>query len=294
MRPIIFDFPSPSTLGKEVRELLGGEEGKFLLRSFPDKESYFRIESNVTERNVIVNASLYHPNDWILNLLFLTDALRFQGAKRIVLLAPYLSYMRQDKVFQPGEALTSVTFANLLSRYFSYLVTVDPHLHRYHTLEDIYSIPTSVLKAAPLMTKWIKQNVESPLLIGPDEESLQWVKEVAGKFPYIVLKKVRYEDGHVEITWPEIGDLGTRVPVLIDDIISSGSTMLQAIRHLKDHGMSSPFCMAIHPVFSGNSYQELQNIGVKGIITCNSILHPSNQIDLAPLLTQALKSIMGK
>jgi ribose-phosphate pyrophosphokinase len=142
------------------------------------------------------------------------------------------------------------------------------------------------------MTKWIRENVENPLLIGPDEESTQWVKEIAGKFPYIILKKVRYEDGHVEIIWPEMGDLGDKVPVLIDDIISSGSTMLQAIQHLKDQGISSPFCVAIHPIFSENSYQELLNTGVKGIVTCNSIPHPSNQIDISSLLAQALTNIL--
>lgn len=293
MRPIIFDFPTPSSLGKEVRELLGGEEGKVLVRSFPDGESYIRIESDIKEREVIVNASLFHPNDWILNLFFLADALKLQGAKRIGILAPYLSYMRQDRVFLPGEALTSVAFANLLSRYFSYLVTVDPHLHRYHNLEEIYSIPTSVVRADPLITYWIRENIKNPFLIGPDEESVQWVKEVAGEFPYIVLKKVRYADGHVEISWPEIGDLEKKTPVLVDDIISSGDTMIQAIQHLKDQGISSPFCIAIHPLFGGNSYQELQNMEVKGIITCNSIPHPSNQIDLAPLLAQSLTTILG-
>jgi ribose-phosphate pyrophosphokinase len=290
MKPIMFDFLTPSSLGRNVRELIGGEEGKVLLRSFPDGESYLRVETDVKGREVIINASLFHPNDLVLNLLFLVDALRIQGAKRIGLLAPYLSYMRQDKVFQPGEALTSVTFANLLSSYFSYLVTVDPHLHRYHSLGDIYLIPTLAVAAAPLMTEWIKENVENPFLIGPDEESAQWVKEVAGEFPYIILKKIRYEDGHVEITWPEMGDLGDKTPVLVDDIISSGGTMLRTIQHLKDHGISPPFCMAIHPVFSGNSYQELLTAGVKGIVTCNSIPHPSNQIDLAPLLVQALIS----
>lgn len=294
MRPIIFDFPVPSTLGEKVRELIGGEEGKVLVRSFPDGESYLRIETDVLGREVIVNASLFHPNNWILNLLFLADALKLQGAKRIGLLAPYLSYMRQDKVFLPGEALTSITFANLLSTYFSYLVTVDPHLHRYHNLEEIYSIPTSVVKAGPLITQWVRENVENPFLIGPDEESAQWVKKVAGEFPYIVLKKLRYEDGHVEITWPEIGDLGDKVPVLVDDIISSGKTMLRVIQQLKDQGISSPFCMAIHPIFAGNSYQELQNIGVKGIITCNSIPHLSNKIDLSPLVAKALINILEK
>ncbi|MBP9691717.1 MAG: ribose-phosphate diphosphokinase [Alphaproteobacteria bacterium] len=294
MKPVIFDFPTSSSLGKKVRELIGGEEGEVLVRNFPDGESYLRIESDVKGRDVIVNATLFHPNDWILNLFFLADALKLQGATRVGLLAPYLSYMRQDKVFQPGEALTSKTFANLLSTYFSYLVTVAPHLHRYHNLGDIYSIHTTVVKATPLIAEWIRANVENPFLIGPDEESVQWVKEIAGEFPYIVLKKIRYEDGRVEISWPEIKDVGKKTLVLIDDIISSGATMLQAIHHLKDKEISAPTCIAIHAIFGENSYQKLKDLGVKEIVTCNSISHPSNQIDLSPLLAQALTSILSE
>ncbi len=240
-----------------------------------------------------MNATLFHPNDWILNLFLLADALKLQGAKRVGLLAPYLSYMRQDKVFQPGEALTSKIFANLLSTYFSYLVTVEPHLHRYHNLRDIYSVPTTVVKATPLIAEWIRANVENPFLIGPDEESVQWVKEIAGEFPYIVLKKIRDKDGHVEINWPEIKDVGKKTLVLIDDIISSGATMLQALHHLKDNGISAPTCIAIHAIFGENSYQKLQDLGVKEIVTSNSISHPSNQIDLSPPLARALITILA-
>lgn len=288
MSPLIIDFPIVSSLGNKVRKLIGAEKGTFLLRSFPDGESYLRVETDVTNRDVIVNASFVHPNDSILNLCFLSDALKFQGARSIGLLAPYLSYMRQDKVFLPGEALTSVTFANLISKYFSYLVTVEPHLHRYHHLGEIYSIPTSVVKVAPLITQWIRSHIKAPFLIGPDEESSQWVKEIAEEFPYIILKKIRFTDGHVKITWPQIGNLEKRVPILIDDIVSSGKTMLQVIQYLKDRRMGAPVCLAIHPIFAGNSYQVLQKSGAKGIVTCNTIPHPSNQIDLAPLLAQAL------
>jgi ribose-phosphate pyrophosphokinase len=130
MKPIIFDFPTSSPLGNHLRKQMDAEEGKYIFRSFPDGETYLRIESHVSERVVIVNASLFRPNDWFLSLLFFADALRSQGTKRVVLLAPYLSYMRQDKIFQSGEALTSATFARLISSYFDSLVTVDPHLHR--------------------------------------------------------------------------------------------------------------------------------------------------------------------
>ena len=293
MKPLIFDFPYPSPLGKNVRTLLKSEEGKVFIQYFPDDETYLRIESHVEGREVIVNASLFHPNTWILNLFFLADALRAQGAKRVGLLTPYLAYMRQDKVFHPGEALTSVTFAKLLSSSFDYLVTIDPHLHRYHSLEEIYSIPAIALKAAPLISQWIHANVKKPFIIGPDSESAQWVEVIAKDSPYIVLDKVRHKDGHVKITWPEIKGMEKKTPVLVDDIISSGGTMLQAIQHLKEQGFPPPICIAIHPIFAENSYEKLWEAGIEDVVTCNSIPHPSNQIDLAPILAPCLKKVLA-
>jgi len=295
MRPLIFDFPTPSPLGTLLREQMDAEEGKFINRSFPDGETYLRVESKVSGRPVIVNATLFHPNDWFLDLLFLSDALHAQGATRVILLAPYLAYMRQDKVFTPGEALTSSTFSRLISSSFDSMVTVDPHLHRYHSLSEIYSIPTTIVKAAPLISEWIQDHIKDPFIIGPDAESRQWVEEIAQGSPFIVLTKTRFEDGHVEITWPDMGAIHSKQIVLVDDIISSGVTIDQSLKHLNDLRASPPMCIAIHPIFAQGSYETLLRAGVKQIVTCNSIPHPSNGIDLTPLLVPALtQNLEGK
>lgn len=288
MKPIIFDFPNSSPLGHKMREKMAAEEGRFNLKSFPDKESYLQILSPVKGREVIVNATLFHPNGWFLELLFLADTLKAQGAKKVRLVAPYLSYMRQDKVFHPGEALTSKTFAELLSTYFDSLITIDPHLHRYHNLSEIYSIPTKVLHAAPLISEWIHKHVKNAFLIGPDEESAQWVHKIGGNCPFIVLSKVRNKKGDVEISWPDVRGIEGKTPVFLDDIISSGVTMFKAIEHLKTLTDASPICIIIHPLFANDSYKKLQAIGVKEIISCNSIPHPSNQIDLSELIVSSL------
>ncbi len=289
MTPVIFDFPQPSSLGNNIEKALGAGKGKITIRPFPDEETYLRVETKVKGRNVIINATLFHPNEWFLNLLFLADTLRAQGARQIILLAPYLAYMRQDKVFRPGEALTSATFAKLLSSHFDYLITVDPHLHRYHYLDEIYSIPTYVVKAAPLISQWIHTHIQDPFIIGPDEESGQWIKEIAKDFSYCVLSKKRFEDGHVEITWPKIEEIKTKNIVLVDDIISSGVTMYQSLKYLQEMGAHPPLCIAIHPIFSTHVYEKLLDSGATKIVTCNSVYHPSNGIDLTPLLVPALK-----
>lgn len=287
-QPILFNFPKASSIGQHLQEKLNAEEGHFILHPFPDGESYLRIESDVKGREVLINATLFQPNPWILDLLFLVDTLRTLGAKNIKLIAPYLSYMRQDKVFQDGEALTSKTFSHLLSAYFDALITVDPHLHRYHCLSEIYTLSTTVLRSAPLISKWIHENVKHPFLIGPDEESRQWVQEVAGDLPFIVLQKERNSQGHVAITWPSFEGAEGKTPVFVDDIISSGGTMLLAIEQAKALGLKSPVIVAIHPIFANDSYEKLQASGVLKIVTCNSIPHPSNGIDIAPLIASVL------
>jgi len=289
MKTLVFNLPLPSPLGTSLVSLSGGEEGQFLLKAFPDKESYLRVLSPLKNSKVIINASLFHPNEVILNLLFLTDALRVQGVKEISLLVPYLPYMRQDKVFQKGEAVTSRTFAKLLSSYFNSLITIDPHLHRYANLSEIYSIPTTVLHAAPLLSKWIQTNVKDPFIIGPDEESFQWVKEIAGNLPFAILKKKRNTRGEVHITWPRNTDLKDKTPVIVDDIISSGQTMIHVLNDLKKKKTKPPLCLAIHPIFAGEAYRNIKAAGAGEIITCNSIPHPTNQIDLAPLVAGFLK-----
>lgn len=290
MTPIFFDFPQPTILGSRLKQKLQAQAAEFLIKPFPDGETYLRILSNVKGKNIVIHATLFQPNDWILNLIFLADGLRAQGAKSIGLVAPYLSYMRQDKIFHPGEVLTSKTFSSLLSHYFDYMITVDPHLHRYHSLDEIYTIPTTVVQAAPLLSQWIQDHVSDPFLIGPDQESAQWVEEIAGVYPYVILEKVRHSGTHVEITWPETLNFQEKTIVLVDDIISSGETMIQVLRKVKKN---APICLALHPLFAGKAYQKLRAEGARQIVTCNSIPHPSNQIDLTPLLIPPLKKYLS-
>jgi len=294
MPPLIYDFPSTSSLGDRLRKALNAEKGEFIRTSFPDGETYLRLKNSVKDRPVILNASLFPPNPRVLDLLFLADTLRNQGAKTVGLLLPYLPYMRQDKVFQPGEALTSKSFARLLSTHVDFLVTVDPHLHRYHTLSEIYTIPTTVVQAAPLLATWIKAHIPHPFIIGPDEESRQWVQDLSPDAPCLVLKKHRAPEGDVTITWPDHIDFKDKTPVFVDDIVSSGGTLLQAIDHLKDYTSTPPTCVIIHPLFCGDAYQNLRHAGAHPIVSCNSLPHPSNEINLAPLLAPALAAYLPR
>lgn len=293
MGAILFSFPGNEAIANALSHSLSIPQGEFTLRHFPDGESYLRIESSVENKDVILVATLERPDDKLLPLLFMADTLRTLKAKRIGVVAPYLAYMRQDVAFHPGEAVSSRAFATLLSRYFDWLVTIDPHLHRIHTLSELYSIPSYVGHAAGTIAQWIRTHVTRPVIIGPDSESEQWVSQVAkdAGAPWVVLEKIRRGDHEVELSLPNLETWKTYQPVLVDDIISTATTMVETIGHLKKLGLNAPTCIGVHAVFAADAFEKLKKAGATEIITCNTITHPSNRIDIVPILKEGITNL---
>jgi ribose-phosphate pyrophosphokinase len=293
MSPLLVESPQSGSFGRRLAEQLGIERLRLEYREFPDSETYLRLERPCAGRDVIVAASLDGPNSKILPLLFLTDLLRELGAGQVVLIAPYLPYMRQDARFAPGEAVTSRSFARLLSSAVDRLVTVDPHLHRFDDLAELYAIPAMALHAAPLLAGWIKTAVERPLVVGPDAESAQGAAEVAelAGAPSLVLEKTRRGDRDVEVAVPSVDHWREYRPVLVDDIISTARTMIETTRQLRRHGLAAPVCVGVHAVFAGDAYNALRAAGVERIVTTNTIVHPSNAIDVTDLIAKATASL---
>lgn len=288
--PIVFFFPENEGLALSVIKKTKYERGELTTRCFPDKESFIQIHSDIKNRDVIVICSLNNPDEKIMSLVFLMDLVKELGANSVGLVSPYLGYMRQDKRFEKGEAITSKTFAKIVSEYSDWLITIDPHLHRYKAMNEIYSIPVVVLHAMGLVCDWIRSNIEKPVIIGPDIESEQWVSEVAkqANVPYIILRKKRRGDRDVEISVPDVKKYKDYRPVLVDDIISTARTMVGVVKHLDIAGMKRAICIGVHGVFAGDGYEILKNSGVKDIITTNTILHNTNKIDVSELISKEL------
>ncbi len=295
MSTLIFSHHGSSELLHRLSEAGLGDQAEYLNHEFPDGESYVRVISSCEGKSAIILCDLHRPNDKVLPLIFLCDTLRSEGINSITLVAPYLPYMRQDKQFHPGEGITSRYFAGLMSRHINHLVTLDPHLHRYDSLDEIYSITSDVLHATPAIADWIHQHVENPLIVGPDSESEQWAAKTADivQCPYLILEKTRYGDRDVDVSDPQAGDYQQHTPVLIDDIISTGRTMIKTAEALQQNGLKPPVCIGVHALFSGEALQEMQAAPIERIITCNTIRHPSNGIDISGILVDALKSHAG-
>jgi ribose-phosphate pyrophosphokinase len=295
MLPLILPLPGNELLAAALARELPAEVGMLTVRQFPDGETYARIETAVENRVVLLACTLHRPDDKLLPLVFAAETARELRARQVGLVAPYLAYMRQDRRFQPGEAVTSLYFAKLLSRAVDWIVTVDPHLHRHTNLGEIYSIPTAVMHASSLLSGWIAERVQRPVLVGPDAESAQWVEAVASAAgaPAVVLEKARHGDRDVDIRVPEMDRWRDHTPVLVDDIISTARTMIETTRHLRKAGLAGPVCLAVHPVFSPGAYEELLRNGAREVVTCNTIPHSSNRLDVSKLLVTGLTDLLA-
>lgn len=279
-------------LGAEMHARVAGLD----YRRFPDGESYVRLLDSVEGADLAVVAALRDPDPQLLTLRCIADTARELGARRIALVAPYLPYMRQDRRFQEGEAISSRSFAALIAGGFDALLTVDPHLHRYPSLAAIYAIPQAVVSSASALAAWVAANVERPIVIGPDSESEQWAADVAGRAgcPFLVLEKQRFGDRQVRISVPVPGEHAMRTPVLIDDIISSAKTMAVAAAETAQVFGVPPICVGVHAVFAAGAEQALREAGVKRVVTSNTLPHGSNAIDVAPLVAATLRELLDR
>ncbi|MBO6515096.1 MAG: ribose-phosphate pyrophosphokinase [Bacteroidia bacterium] len=293
MTQILFGLPGNEKITHRLANHLKAEVGEFVSRKFPDGETYIQVTSDVRNKEVLLVCTLDRPDEKLLPLFFLSKLVKELGAQCTCLIAPYLAYMRQDKRFKPGEAITSKYFGKLVSHFIDNLVTVDPHLHRTDALSKIYDIPSSVLHASNHISTWIKNNVNQPVLIGPDSESEQWVFKVAegAGSPFTILEKTRFGDRDVQISNPELVGYKNHTPVLVDDIISTARTMIETVGHLKRQDLPPPICIGVHAIFAQNSYQDLLNSGVSQVVTCNTVIHESNRIDLSDLLAYGINSL---
>ena len=293
MSTVVLALPESEALARRISELAAMALGVVESRQFPDGETYLRIDTDCANKSVVLVCTLDRPDPKVLPLLFLADAARARGARRVGLAAPYLAYLRQDSQFRPGEAVTSRTFARLLSGHADWLVTIDPHLHRYHALSDLYGMPSRVVHAAPALAVWIAAQVDRPVLVGPDVESAQWVTDVADRVgaPSVVMRKTRRSDRTVEVSAPDMEAYRQHTPVVVDDVVSSAQTMIETVKRLVAAGLRAPVCVAVHALFSDTAKRALLDAGAARIATTTSVPHSTNMIDVVPLMISAIREL---
>lgn len=293
---LLLGFPESKQQAQELSKLTGTEYADIDIHTFPDGESKITLpaEALKSTRQLIIYRSLDHPNDKLLELIMAAQGARQLGINKIVLIAPYLAYMRQDIAFNPGEIVSQKVIGKLLSESFDGVITVDSHLHRIKQLSEAIPVELAInLTATQPMGEFLKHNVDKPFLLGPDGESRQWVEAIAlpNNMDCNVATKERLGDQNVVIHLPEDNYQGRNI-VLVDDVASSGQTLIQAAKKLKQYQPASITVLVTHALFMEGSIEELKKQGVKNIWSCNSIQHSTNQVSLIGLFAKTLKDVL--
>jgi ribose-phosphate pyrophosphokinase len=290
MRPaLLLHFEDETDQAARIAVAAGIPTACISRHRFPDGELKLRLPEALPPRIALLR-SLAQPNEKLVELLLAARTARTLGATQLTLIAPYLAYMRQDMAFVPGEAVSQRIVGSFLADLFDAVITVDPHLHRIQTLDEAVPVPRAVvLSGAPLLADLIVQQRPQALLIGPDEESAQWVAQAAARhgLAHAVCRKVRHGDRHVEITLPGI-DVRQRQVVLLDDMASSGHTLAQAARGLLAAGAASVDVAVTHALFAGDAGRLLWDAGIRQVWSTDCITHPSNAVSMASAIAAAL------
>ena len=259
---------------------------------FPDGELKLRLPDALPARTVLFR-SLHIPNEKLVEVLLVAGSARGLGAEHLTLVAPYLAYMRQDMAFQSGEVVSQRVVGRFLANLLDAVITVDPHLHRVATLQEAVPVPQAiVLSGAPLLADLIASHYPDALLIGPDEESAQWIAQAAVRhgFDFGVCRKVRHGDRDVSIELPALSVAGRHV-VLLDDVASSGQTLAVAARLLLAAGAVTVDVAVTHALFAGDALDIIAAAGVGKVWSTDCITHPSNAVSMAAPLAAALLSL---
>lgn len=253
-----------------------------------------RVIVGPSSPTAIIYAPLDRPNDKLLVILFAAEALRREGARRLVLVAPYLCYMRQDAAFHAGEAISQRAVGRLLAANVDRVVTVDAHLHRTASLKDVFpGIETDNLSAMPAIADALSARGfdRRTLIVGPDAEARPWVADLAARLgaDHALAQKVRHGDRSVDVSFAEPALFAGRPALLVDDVVSSGTTLIACAKTLRAAGAVSVDAVITHALFAPDLAAEFGKAGIRSIRSTDSVPHPTNSIALDGVLRHALQ-----
>lgn len=260
---------------------------------FPDGELRLRLPERLP-RVVVLFRGLAYPNEKLVELMLAADTARALGAEKVVLVAPYMAYMRQDIAFRDGEAVSQRIVGRYLATLFDAVITVDPHLHRVQSLAEAIPVADALaLSAAPLLGDFVAGRRHNPLLMGPDGEAAQWVASAAAAhgFEHAVCSKIRHGDRDVEIALPDVPVSGRSV-VIVDDVASTGHTVAVATQLLLRAGASTVDLAVTHALFADGALALVREAGISEVWSTDAIIHPTNAVSIAPLVAAALLPLM--
>ena len=283
---IVVSGSQSQNLAFKVAKLLNTKLTRVEYKRFPDNEIYVRVVDEINDDEAVIINTQKNQNDAIVETILLCDALRDEGVKNITLVAPYLAYARQDKKFNPGEAISIRALAKIYSSIVDKLITINPH--ETH-IKEFFTIPFIYGDAIPKLAEYVKDKLDNPIVLAPDKGALEFAK-TASKIlnaEYDYLEKTRLSPTEIQIA-PKTLDAKDRDVLIVDDIISTGGTMATAVKLLKEQGAKKIIAACVHPVLIGDALNKLYSAGVEEVVGTDTYLSEVSKVSVAEVIADLL------
>ncbi|MEB3103170.1 ribose-phosphate diphosphokinase [Ferviditalea candida] len=294
----IFSGSSNPVLAEKICQQLGLPLGVIKLSKFKSGELYCLYMESIRNNDVFLVQTFSHPiNDHFVELLVMIDAAKRASARTINLVIPYYGYSRQERKSAPREPLSAKMVADVLTTVGAdRVITIDLHAP---AIQGFFNIPVDHLTALDLISDYIRRkNIYNPIIVSPDAGRATTAERLASNLdsPFAIMIKKRPKHNESVITHI-IGEVEGRTPIIIEDMIDTGTTIVNVVEGLKERGAEDAFVCATHPIFSPPALERLDHPNIKEVVVTDSIAIPDNHperfkvISMAPLLSDAIRII---
>ena len=295
-RPVVIGGSQGEHIAVQLTRLIKADLLGIELQKFPDGETYVRVLGDVSGKRVIyVNSLQRDPNESLIETFLTLDALKDLGAKEVYAVLPYMAYARQDERFKPGEAVSIATVAKLFRALnLDGVYTVDMHLHRITDPTAFFGAKFRNLTGVRELAKYVKRHYVLPggraVVVGPDEEAEQWARVMAEELglEYAVLEKKRLSATEVRVE-ARGANVKDKTAIIVDDIISTGGTIIEAVKLLRSLGCGDVIVTCVHPILVGRAYPKLEQLGLLDLVGTDTVLSPISKVPIAPAIAGALQ-----
>lgn len=295
----VFSGSSNPKLAQQICRVLGTELGHIKLSRFKSGEHYCLFEESIRNCDVFLVQTFSNPiNEHFVELLVMIDAAKRASARTINLILPYYGYSRQERKAAPREPISAKMVADVLTTAgATRVLTIDLHAP---AIQGFFNIPVDHLTALDLISNYIiSLNIQNPVVVSPDAGRATTAENLANilNAPFAIMIKKRPEHNKSVITHV-IGEVKDRTPIIIEDLIDTGTTIVNVVEGLKERGAEDVYVCATHPVFSGQALQKLDHPNIREVVITDSIaipdLHPARfkTLSVAPLLADTIKIIV--
>lgn len=269
--PMIFSGNSNPELTKKITDYLGLEPGLVEQKRFSDGEIWVKYKENVRGRDVYIVQSTQPPAENLMELLIMIDAAKRSSAKRVTAVIPYFGYARQDRKDQPRVSVTAKLVANLITvAGADRVIAMDLHAAQ---IQGFFDIPTDHLYASPVFTTFFKDNpIENLVVVSPDTGGIKLARSYSKRLDakLVVIDKRRPQQNFAEVM-NIIGDVDGQHVLLVDDLIDTGGTFVNAIAALKEKGAQDIYGAVTHPLLSGEAITKIENSPITKLYVTDSI-----------------------